>query len=347
MRVLAALDKFRGTVSAREATAAVAGACWELGLDVDEAPMSDGGEGILDVLGGANRTSRVSGPLGRPVDAAWRFDGRTAVIEMARASGLELAGGPAGNDPLAASTDGTGQLISRAAEQGARTILVGLGGSATTDGGLGALTAIRSPSRLRAVNLQVACDVQTRFVDAARVFAAQKGATSAQVGLLTARLQRLADDYLTTYGVDVRDIDGTGAAGGLAGALLAVGGTLVGGFDLVADHVELADRLDAADIVVTGEGYLDAQSLSGKVVGGVCDLAMAAGVPVVVIAGNVDADARDALLALGTVRSPITVTSLVERFGERRPFDEPSWCIESVARVELDALDRRSDSGRG
>ena len=100
VRVLIALDKFRGTATAHEATAAVGHACWELGLDADEAPMSDGGEGLLDVLGGANRTSVVSGPLGVPVEAAWRLDRRTAVIEMARASGLELAGGSDGNDPL-------------------------------------------------------------------------------------------------------------------------------------------------------------------------------------------------------------------------------------------------------
>lgn len=325
-------------MSAREATGAVAAACWELGLDVDEAPMSDGGEGILDVLGGANRTSRVRGPLGHPVDAAWRLHGHTAVIEMARASGLELVGGPAGNDPLEASTAGTGELITRAAEQGARTILVGLGGSATTDGGLGALAAIRSPSQIRVGSLQVACDVQTRFVDAARVFGPQKGATPAQVGLLTARLNRLAEDYLATYGVDVRDIDGTGAAGGLAGALLAIGGSLVGGFDVVADHLELSDRLGAADVVVTGEGYLDAQSLNGKVVGGVCDLARQAGVPVVVIAGGFDADARDALVARGTADAPITVTSLIESFGEGRPFDEPRWCIESTTRNALATL---------
>ena len=147
--------------------------------------MSDGGEGLLDVLGGANRTTIVTGPLGRPVEAAWRFEHRTAVIEMARASGLALAGGAEGNDPLAATTAGTGELIARAVEQGARRIIVGLGGSATTDGGLGAVEALPSPARLRTVELEVACDVRTRFVDAAAVFAPQKGAGPAQVDLLT------------------------------------------------------------------------------------------------------------------------------------------------------------------
>ena len=330
MRVLAALDKFRGTISARDAAAAVTAACWELDADVDECPMSDGGEGILDVLGGANRTSRVTGPLGDPVEAAWRFHGRTAVIEMAQASGLELAGGRDGNDPLAATTAGTGELITRAIDQGAKTIVVGLGGSATTDGGLGALQAIRSPAQIRSVELQVACDVQTRFVQAAEVFAPQKGATPAQVQLLAARLNRLAEDYLAEYGVDVRDVDGTGAAGGLAGALLAVGGRLLGGFDLVADHVELHERLSAADVVVTGEGYLDSQSLEGKVVGSICELASEAGVPIIVIAGDADPETR-----LTLAGAQVTVMSLVEQFGERRPFDEPRWCIEHAARDAL------------
>ena len=330
MRVLAALDKFRGTLTAREATSAVAAACWELGADCDEAPLSDGGEGLLDVFGGGNRTSVVTGPLGAPVEAAWRIDQRTAVIEMARASGLALVGGAAGNDPLAATTRGTGELIAKAIEQGARNVLVGLGGSATTDGGLGAIEALGSPARLGPVDLQVACDVRTRFVDAATVFAPQKGATPAQVRLLRARLERLAERYVADYGVDVRDVDGTGAAGGLAGGLLAVGARLLPGFDLVADHVDLDERLTAVDVVITGEGHLDTQSLDGKVVGGVCELAAAARIPVVVIVGDFDPDARDTIDRVG-----VMAVSLVERFGEQRAFTEPRWCIEQVAREVL------------
>jgi glycerate 2-kinase len=325
VRVLIALDKFRGTVTAAEATAAVGHACWELGHDADEAPMSDGGEGLLDVLGGANRSSIVAGPLGAPVEAGWRLAQRAAVIEMARASGLTLAGGPEANDPLNASTIGTGQLIDRALEQGARRIVVGLGGSATTDGGLGALEALRSPARLRAVDLQVACDVRTTFVDAAAVFAPQKGATPAQVALLTARLEGLAERYRSEYGVDVRELSGSGAAGGLAGGLAAVGGRLVPGFDLVAEHVALDERVATADVVVTGEGYLDAQSLDGKVVGGVLELAAAADRPLVVIVGDADAD------AVAQLEGDIKMISLVERYGEARSFTEPRWCIEHAA----------------
>jgi glycerate kinase len=336
VRVLAAPDKFRGTASAHEAAAAIASAGWDLGLDVDECPLSDGGEGILAVLGGANRTSRVTGPHGRPVDAPWRLHGRVAVIEMALASGLELAGGAAENDALGATTAGTGELIAKAIDQGARTVLVGLGGSATTDGGLGAVEAIGGVARIRSVALEVACDVRTRFVDAAAVFAPQKGASAAQVQLLTARLNRLADRYLAEYGVDVRSVDGTGAAGGLAGGLLAIGGRLLPGFDLVADHVDLHERLADADVVVTGEGYLDQQSLDGKVVGGILELAAEATTPVVVICGDGEAEVRDSLAAAGTV-----VVSLVERYGDRRPFDEPRWCIEHAARETLAALAAR------
>lgn len=338
MRVLAALDKFRGTATAAEATGAVAEAGWTLGVDVDEAPMSDGGEGLLDVLGGANRTSVVTGPLGRPVRAPWRLAGRTAVIETARASGLLLAGGAEGNDPLGATTRGTGELIDHAADQGARTIVVGLGGSATTDGGLGAIEALRSPARYRSVDLQVACDVRTRFVDAAAVFAPQKGATPAQVALLTARLRQLADRYRGDFGVDVRDVDGTGAAGGLAGGLLAVGGRLRSGFEVVADHLDLDERVGAADVVITGEGWLDDQSLDGKVVGGVVRLAVGLGRPVVVITGGADAAARASVEALGSATAPVRVVALTDEFGARRSRDEPQWCVEEATRRALDAL---------
>jgi glycerate kinase len=329
VRVLIAMDKFRGTVTAHEACAAVANACWELGLDADEAPMSDGGEGLLDVLGGPNRTTVVTGPLGRPVEAAWRLDGRTAVIEMARASGLQLAGGAEGNDPLLASTAGTGELIDRALDQGARHLVVGLGGSATTDGGLGAIEALRRPERLRTVDVQVGYDVRTPFVDAAAVFAPQKGASPAQVALLTARLERLVVRYRDEFGVDVSELEGAGAAGGLAGGLAALGATLVPGFELVAEHVDLERRLLDADVVVTGEGHLDVQSLDGKVVGSVATWAHDAGRSVVVIVGDADEDARRQL------EPEATVLTLVERDGDERARTEPKGCIERAAHAAL------------
>ena len=254
--------------------------------------MADGGEGTLEVVGGANRTSIVTGPLGDPVEAPWRFDRHTAVIEMSRASGLEIAGGPEANDPLGASTYGTGELIDAAIDRGARRVLVGVGGSATTDGGLGALRALHPTQRLRGVELVVACDVRTRFVDAAQVFGPQKGASPAQVEMLRRRLERLCQVYGDTYGVDVGGLEGSGAAGGLAGGLACVGAELCNGFELLAEEVDLYGRLEQADLVVTGEGALDAASFDGKVVGGVARMASAAGVPVLAVVGRVCGGAK-------------------------------------------------------
>src|SRR5690606_26053325 len=172
----------------------------------------------------------------------------------ALASGLALAGHAAGNDPLAATSAGTGELIDAALRAGAKRIVVGLGGSATTDGGLGALQAIPAPARLRGVELLVACDVATPFSRAAEVFGPQKGATPAQVRLLTGRLEQLARRYRDEFGVDVESLAGSGAAGGLAGGLATLGGRLVPGFDLVADELGLHDALEGADLVITGEG---------------------------------------------------------------------------------------------
>jgi glycerate 2-kinase len=326
MRVLAAPDKFKGTASATQVAAAVGHACWELGIDCVERPMADGGDGTLDVLGGPNRVSTVTGPLGDPVEAAWRMHRGTAVIEMSRASGLTLIGGRDRNDAMAATTQGTGELIDQALDAGARRVLVCLGGSATTDGGLGALRAIHAPMRLRAVTFLVACDVQTRFTDAAAVFGPQKGATPAQVRLLTGRLERLAQVYAADYGIDVRDVPGSGAAGGLGGALVALGGRLLPGFDLVADEVDLYDSAGAADVIVTGEGYLDTQSFEGKVVGGIGALGTGTGRRVVAIVGDADRDAE----AEATERG-LEVINLTARFGRERSLAEPLWCIEHAA----------------
>lgn len=338
-RVVAALDKFRGTLSAAQACQAVADGCWPLGLDCDGVPLADGGEGLLEALGGANRVTTVTGPLGTAVPARWRLHRRTAVIEMAEAAGLQLAGGADGNDPLLATTRGVGELLVQAIDQGARTVIVGLGGSATTDGGLGALQALPSTARLAAIELQVACDVRTRFVDAAEVFAPQKGASAAQVALLRTRLQQLVARYRAEYGVDVSAVDGGGAAGGLAGALYAVGGVIRPGFELVADHVDLAERIEQAELVVTGEGYLDAQSLDGKVVGGVLELAAELGRPAVVLAGDADDDVVGALRAGdGPGCVAVTVATLIETFGPDRPFTEPSMCLTELAERTLGEL---------
>jgi len=291
--------------------------------------MADGGEGLLDVVGGKLRRTRARDAQGRPVDAAWSLTDDGAVVESAQAIGLALVGGVEANDPMRASSAGVGDLVNAALLAGARRVVVGLGGSATTDGGLGCLTALEPHGRLRGVELLVACDVETTFVDAAEVFAPQKGATEAQVALLRRRLERLAQVYFERFGVDVRDLPGSGAAGGLAGGLAALGATLVPGVELVADQVGLPDRLEAADLVVTGEGFLDEQSFAGKVVGGVAELAREAGVPVVVVAGDVVGDAA--------ARIDGEVLSLVERFGRERSFSDTLGCIEEAVASSLSA----------
>ncbi len=328
MRVLAAVDKFKGTATAAQVAAAIGHACWELGHECVEQPVADGGEGTLEALGGANRTSVVTGPLGDAVVAEWRLHRGIAVIEMARASGLTLVGGAEGNDAMAATTTGTGELIDQALDLGAKKIVVCLGGSATTDGGLGCVRAITAPHRLRSVQLLVACDVQTLFADAAPVFAPQKGASPAQVDMLRGRLERLAQLYEEQYGVDVRNVPGTGAAGGLAGGLVALGGRLLPGFDLVADEVDLHDHITAADLVITGEGYLDEQSFDGKVIGGVQAMCADAGKPVAAVVGD----------SAPVVVGRITHRSLVQEFGLDRAMSEPLWCIEHAASILLREL---------
>jgi glycerate 2-kinase len=329
-RVVAAPDKFKGTLTAAEVAAAVGHACWELGIDCVEVPMADGGDGLLEALGGPNRTSTVTGPLGDTVKAPWRLSKGTAVIEMAQASGLTLVGGAQGNDPLNATTTGTGELIDHALDAGARRIIVGLGGSATTDGGFGAIRAITAIARLRQVELLVACDVTTTFIDAATVFGPQKGASRAQVAMLTRRLERLTQVFLQDFGVDVASIPGGGAAGGLGGALAALGGTLLPGFELVADELDLYDHLEGADFVITGEGCLDDSSSAGKVVGGVASIAAEVGIPVLAIVGS---DER----CDPSVPAGIDVVSLVDDYGEDRAFAEPKRLVELATATWLSA----------
>jgi glycerate 2-kinase len=290
MRVVAAMDKFRGTISATEAAAAVARAASARGDTCDQIPLADGGEGLLEVFGGPNRHTIVTGPLGDPLRAGWRIDKGRAIIEMAQASGLGVIGGAEHNDPIAASTTGVGELIEAALAAGASRIIVGLGGSATTDGGFGAVRALAGPGRLRGVELIVACDVSTTFCEAAEEFGPQKGATPAQVRLLRGRLERMAQMYLTDFGVDLRTVPGSGAAGGLAGGLHALGGVIVSGFDLVAEERDLESAIAGADLVITGEGFLDAHSTEGKVVGGVIDLAKRHGVRVAALVGGCEPD---------------------------------------------------------
>jgi glycerate kinase len=311
VHALAAPDKFRGTLTARQAAAAMASGAARAGWTTVELPLADGGEGTLEVLGRGNRRTTVTGPLGDPVEAEWRLeeDG-IALIEAALACGLSLAGGPKRNDPLGATSRGVGELIAAAIDEGANRVIVAVGGVASTDGGAGAVQAIPEPLP---VSLDVACDVDARFLDAAEVFAPQKGATPEQVRILRDRLAQL----------DVPDIPGAGAAGGLAGGLAAIGARLLPGFDLVAERLGFDERLAAADLVVTGEGRFDATSFTGKVVGRVLDRATVAGVEALVVAGDVAGG------------SPTDALSLVASYGPGRAFAEPDKCLTELVETAL------------
>ena len=329
--LVAAPDKFRGTAGATEVAAAAAGAARAAGWTADEVPMADGGEGTLEAVGGEVRHTTVSGPLGRPVDAEWRMvevgdDGPTAVIEMARAAGRALLPSPTGDDPVRATTTGVGQLVVAAVDAGARRVVVAVGGSATSDGGLGAVEAIGSRERLGGAALVVACDVRTPFRQAAAVFGPQKGATPEQVAALTLRLDDLAERYRAEAGVDVDRLEGAGAAGGLAGGLASLGARLVPGFELVAELTGLAGRVAAADLVVTGEGRLDPSSFEGKVVGGV--VAMVGGrVPVLCVVGDADPETA----AHPPVGGPgVEVASLTALYGPERATGEVVALVAEV-----------------
>ena len=323
MKILVAPDKFRGTATAAEMAQAIGDAGRTAGHRVTEVPLSDGGEGFLEAFGGANRTSVVTGPLAVPVAAGWRLTNHTAILEVAQSSGLALVGGAEHNDPIAASTAGTGELIREAVESGARRVLVGHGGSASTDGGLAALRSLFPTARFRGVELVAAVDVRTRFLDAADVFGPQKGATVSQVALLRRRLERLAQVYLDDYDIDVTVLPGAGAAGGLAGGLVTMGASIVSGFELIAEELDLDERMEQADLVITGEGFVDEASFDGKVVGGIVDLAAELDVPVLAVAGEV----------FDGVDGRVETISLVEQFGRDRALADPLACAtEAVAR---------------
>lgn len=301
------------------------------GIDeVLEIPLADGGEGTLEALlsarGGSTRSARVTGPLGDSVEAEYALlpDG-TAVVEMARASGLKLVGRR--NDPLRASTRGTGELIAAALRGGARRVVVGVGGSASTDGGLAAVEALGWS--LAGADVTVACDVTTPFLDAATIYGPQKGATDAQVALLSRRLQSLAGEYTNRTGVDVTEIEGSGAAGGLAGGLAAIGARLEPGFDVVAVAAGLEQAMGDADLVITGEGKLDTTSFDGKVVGGVLEWAAEENVDHrAVIVGQATEDGREELSVLGAIDLYV-LTDRVWQSGEA--FSRAATLVEESA----------------
>jgi len=288
-QVLLAPDKFKGTFSAAEVAAALAAGLAATGHRSDPCPVADGGDGTLAALGEALSLeplqAEVSDPLGRPTAAVFGLGDGVAVVEMASASGLVLVA-QAERDPVAASTYGTGELIAAAVEAGAAHVYVAVGGSATTDGGAGAVQALRErgwSASAPPARLTVLSDVRTVFEDAATVFGPQKGASEDQVRVLSERLARVARDYAR----DPSGVPMTGAAGGLAGGLWAeFAAELASGAVFVLNAVGYDARMRASRAVVTGEGRLDRTSLVGKAVSEVATRARQAGVPCHAVVGS-------------------------------------------------------------
>ncbi|HET9198885.1 MAG TPA: glycerate kinase [Solirubrobacterales bacterium] len=308
---LVAPDSFKGTFGAGAVAAAVAAGLEEGGAEADRCPVADGGEGTMDVLlaalGGERRAAAVHDPLRRPIEASFGLlgDGTTAVVEAAQASGLPLVA-PAERDAERADTFGTGELIAAAVAAGARTVLLAVGGSATTDGGAGAIEALRGAGLLGGVEIEVLCDVAAPYEEAAPVFAPQKGADPAAVERLAARLDALAGELPR----DPRGVPTTGCAGGLSGGLWAHGARLRPGAAFVLDAVGFDARLARAAAVVSGEGRFDSQSLGGKIVGEVAARCARAGRPLHLVVGEDGLDEGRRPAAVASVATAGTLAEL-------------------------------------
>lgn len=331
MRVVLAPDSFGGTLTAVEAAGAMA-AGWRTAVpdvDIDVAPISDGGPGFVDVLsaslGGELRSLAVTGPLGDRVTASFLLAGDTAYVESAQACGLHLVP-PDRRQPRWTTTYGVGELLGAALDAGARQVVIGLGGSSTNDGGAGMLAALGLAllgegrrglppgggalagleraevagldSRLGSVDLVAATDVDNPLLGptgATATYGPQKGATAADVQALDAALARFAEvlGRALPRAAELVEAPGAGAAGGLGYAMLALGARRESGIGLVLRHTRLPERIAAAGLVVTGEGSFDWQSLRGKAVSGVAAAAAAAGLPCLVLAGRVSVGRRE------------------------------------------------------
>ncbi len=356
MRIVIAPDSFKGSLTSVEVAGALASG-WREARPDDEillAPLADGGEGTLVAIAAAGgwswETVTVSDPIGRPVVARWlrSDDGSRAVVELAEASGLSRLT-TMERDPLGASTHGTGEVLRAVIDAGIRTITLGIGGSATSDGGAGILKALGAElgaeaihlagldARLAGVDLRIACDVTNPLLGpagAAATYGPQKGASPGDVAVLDERLGAYADRLQAATGRDERRTPGAGAAGGTAFGLLSIADrfksvTLVPGVDVVMDETGLRDKVAGADLVITGEGRIDAQTAFGKTALGVAQLANAAGVRCIAVGGGVEAAGEAVLWELGTItvgvsEAPMSLeaamaagTGPVERCGRR------------------------------
>ncbi len=343
MRILIAAGAFKQSLTASEVCAAIAAGLQQSGLDADleQLPIADGGNGTLDALlaaGGQRLTAPVLDPLGRPIQADYGLlnSGETAVIEMALASGLELLA-PDELNPLQASTYGTGQLMADALERGAERFIIGMGGSATVDGGMGCLQALGlrlldahgrdvqagaaglariasfddsglDPRWWRA-QIVIASDVDNPTLGeqgAARIFGPQKGADAPMVKQLERNLRHCFTRLYEQRGIDVRQVRGGGAAGAFAAGLMSfLSCEIVSGIDMVLAQNRFEDKLAAASLVITGEGQIDAQTLGGKGPLGVAKLAAAQGLPTVAIVGGLNID--DALLHAAGLQAAFSI----------------------------------------
>ena len=295
-KIVIACDSYKGCLSSSDVANAAAHGVAEVYPDCEviKLAVADGGEGtveaLVDTLGGHLEWAEVSDPLGRPVKAAYGVAGDLAIIESAAACGLTLLTKEERN-PLVTSTKGLGELIMAAIDKGCRKFLIGLGGTATNDGGMGMIRAEGFLEKTKGMKFTVACDVDTPYIGehgASRVFGPQKGASEQDVEVLEERLGGYALTILKETGVDVRDMAGAGAAGGLGGAFRAyLGAELKRGVDLVLDQIDFDSKVKGADLVITGEGCSDYQTLKGKTASGVLERAKRQGIPVALVSGAV------------------------------------------------------------
>ena len=360
MKVVIAPQSFKGSISALDAARAMEEGVLRVVPDAETVlvPVADGGDGTLDTLvdamGGEVRSATVTGPVGKPVTAEWGAlgDGRTAVIEMARTSGLALLS-LAERDPLHATTYGLGEVVREALDAGFRRFIVGIGGSATNDGGAGmaqalgvrlldeagrdlppggaALAGLRSidmsglDERATGARFSVACDVSNPLTGpegASAVYGPQKGATPGMVEQLDAALKNFAGVVERDIGTSIDAVPGSGASGGLGGGMMAfLGGSLQAGVDIVLDHVGLDDRLEGADLVLTGEGRIDFQTVYNKAPIGVARRAKRKGIPVIAVCGSLgkgyeDVHAEGIDVVVSIVSAPMTLDEASARASE-------------------------------
>ncbi len=359
--VLFAPDSFKGSLTSVEVARALADG-WARARPDDVlllSPLADGGEGTLVAIEAAGgwqwQATDATDPIGRTIQARWlrSIDGVRGVVELAEASGLSRLSADE-RDPLGATTRGTGEVMRAALDAGVRRITLGIGGSATNDGGAGILEALGArfnaddgvdlsglDPRLGEVALRIACDVTNPLLGdrgAAATYGPQKGASAEDVAVLDARLARYADALEAATGRRVRDIPGAGAAGGTGFAMLALAGhlasvDLVPGVDLVMDETDLAGKLAVSDLVVTGEGRIDAQTAYGKTALGVAGRAAAAGVACIAVGGGITPEGIAALAVLGAIVVPVTERPGSVEEAMAAGADPVVRCGERVARL--------------